>query len=297
MDKYIKKLIKQLFKKFKHKRTTSSDLKMIGAFLLFIAAIHIFTIDSLNEVFSHLIKAGIFGYAGYFILNKGWLKSRYIKLRSQGILKAVDVPEYTGIKRIVLNDNQSNFTEAEIAKIHKQLKGSNYGFSKLDAFKRPSTAVAILKPSIYNTEIRKSMNVFPTGFKNQKLKNDVWLYNRSHLLAYSFINENIDVLENLITGTRDFNADRDWGMLHYEDILREYLSPYGKKYHSKNEIVYQVTPIFKGIQKLSLGVQIRAYSLKGNPLDINVFIYNVQDGIDIRYSDGSAINKKKGMTR
>ncbi len=200
------------------------------------------------------------------------------------------IPTYYGENQITLNDNDPHFTEGEIATIRESVGDKGYVFSELDTLNRPSTATAILTPAMYNTEERDSITVNPTAWKNKRLTDGSWLYNRSHLLAYSFINADIDIIPNLITGTRDFNADRDWGMLHFEDIVREYVSKDGDSYDPENEILYQVTPFFTEDNLLADGVQMRIQSLHDDSLNINVFIYNVQDDVELNYVDGTSVD-------
>ncbi len=198
---------------------------------------------------------------------------------SEGVLTEQDIPTYDGTKNIFLNGNQANFTEEELA-----VTDGFYEFENIDSLNRAGTANALLTPEMYNTEERDSITVDPTGFKNKKIDGSGYLYNRSHLIGYSFINADIDIIPNLITGTRDFNADRDWGMLHYEDLIRDEI-----KSNPNAQIRFQVTPVFFGEELVARGVQMRAYSLHNDSIDFNVFIYNVQDGAEINYTDGTSV--------
>lgn len=51
---------------------------------------------------------------------------------------------------------------------------------------------------------------------------------------------------------------------------------------------YRVTPIFEGDNLLASGVQIEAKSIEDNGKEIcfNVYVYNVQPGVEIDYSTG-----------
>ena len=53
---------------------------------------------------------------------------------------------------------------------------------------------------------------------------------------------------------------------------------------------YQVTPVFQGDELVARGVRMQAESIEdeGAGVSFNVFVFNVQPGIEIDYSDGSS---------
>lgn len=64
-----------------------------------------------------------------------------------------------------------------------------------------------------------------------------------------------------------------------------------------NHILYRVTPVFKGNDLVSRGVQMEAWSLEDSGrIHFNVFVHNVQPDISIDYSDGSNRYIGKGQT-
>ncbi|MBR3719188.1 MAG: DNA/RNA non-specific endonuclease, partial [Firmicutes bacterium] len=105
-------------------------------------------------------------------------------------------------------------------------------------------------------------------------------YNRCHLIAFSLAGENANA-KNLITGTRSMNID---GMSGFEARISNYLS------HSDNHVLYRATPVFSGNDLLARGVHLEALSEEdgGEGIMLNVFIYNVQPGIEIDYSTGES---------
>ena len=113
-----------------------------------------------------------------------------------------------------------------------------------------------------------------------------YLYNRCHLIGYQLTGENANK-RNLITGTRSLNVD---GMLPFENMVADYIKETG------NHVLYRVTPVFKGKEKLARGVKMEAQSIEdnGKGIKFNVFVFNVQKGVTINYSDGSSrlFNKK-----
>ena len=120
--------------------------------------------------------------------------------------------------------------------------------------------------------------------KYDKLIKDRYLYNRCHLIGWQLSAEN-DNKKNLITGTRYLNTE---GMLNFENIVANYI-----KTNKNNHVLYRVTPIFEGNNKLASGVQMEACSVedKGNGIRFNVYCYNVQPGIIIDYATGESREK------
>lgn len=200
------------------------------------------------------------------------------------------MPEYKGVKDVSINDNVSDFSESEIEDIKELTYGRGYYFEDLDELDRPGTAVALLTPDMYHTNENTGLLIDPIGWSNERLLDDSRLYSRTYLINYSFVSADVNVRRNLITGTSDFKTSTEWGMLKYEDIIKDYLAKDGSNYHLDNELVYQVTPVFKGLDLIPKGVQIRATSLHDDSLDFNVFIFNRQDGVEINYSNGNFVD-------
>ena len=49
-----------------------------------------------------------------------------------------------------------------------------------------------------------------------------------------------------------------------------------------------MTPIFRGTELLARGVQMEAQSTGENTVHFNVYIFNVQPGYNLNYSDGTS---------
>ena len=133
------------------------------------------------------------------------------------------------------------------------------------------------------TKERESIsNVKPSGWKSVKydIVDGKYLYNRCHLIGYQLTAENANK-ENLITGTRYLNVE---GMLPFENQVVEYVR------ETKNHVLYRVTPIFKGENLVASGVNIEAKSVEddGKGVCFNVYVYNVQPGIEIDYKTGAS---------
>lgn len=191
-----------------------------------------------------------------------------------------DIPEYTGTKNIILNNNKSNLKDNDFYHVNVPL----LELSDLDNLNRVGVARAILTPSNYqgsaNRKEESSIgHIKPTGWKQKKV-GTTYMYSRSHLIGYAlFKDSEIDSWKNLMTGTRDFNANTDWGMLKYEYMVQ------GSIKNGKT-VYYEINPVFEGDNLLAKGVQMRAWATD-NSLDFNVFIYNVQDGMTIDYTTGA----------
>lgn len=126
--------------------------------------------------------------------------------------------------------------------------------------------------------------IVPSGFKQKKYDTKIvsggYLYHRCHIIAWKL--GGIDVDErNLIAGTQSFNVK---GMKQFEDKVYDYI-----KGNQKNNVLYRVSPDFKGENQLASGVKIEAYSIEDNgKLQFNVYIYNTQDKISINYETGDS---------
>ena len=128
-------------------------------------------------------------------------------------------------------------------------------------------------------------SITPSGFKQQKYDTSIvpggYLYHRCHLIAWKLGGIDVDK-RNLITGTQSFNVK---GMKQFEDQVYNYL-----KENQTNHVLYRVTPIFRNDNLLATGVQIEAESIEdlGKGISFNVFVYNVQQGIEIDYKTGDS---------
>ncbi len=188
-----------------------------------------------------------------------------------------DIPDYNGNDYIVINNNIPNFTSEDYATLTFER------YSDLDFFGRAGVAFANIDKSLMPTEERGSIGTIkPSGW--QTVKYDIidgkYLYNRCHLIGYQLTGENANK-RNLITCTRQMNTK---GMLDFENVVAKYI-----KQNNKN-VLYRVTPIYDGDNLVAKGVQIEASSVYDRCGDIcfNVFIYNIQDGIEINYANGDS---------
>ena len=123
--------------------------------------------------------------------------------------------------------------------------------------------------------------VKPTGWQSTKYDfiDGGNLYNRCHLIAFQLTGENANE-KNLITGTRYMNT----AMIPFEEQIAAYVRETGKG------VLYRATPIFQDNELIARGIQLEAWSFEdnGESIRFNVFLYNVQPGIEIDYMTGDS---------
>ena len=187
------------------------------------------------------------------------------------------IPEYSNANYVVLNNNEPNFTESDYT------TDSFERYSELDSLGRAKVAYANIGVDLMPTEERGSIGqVKPSGWHLVKydIVNGKYLYNRCHLIGFQLTGENANE-KNLITCTRQMNTI---GMLEFENKVANYIKS------TNNHVLYRVTPSYKDDNLLASGVVMEAYSVEdsGEGIKFNIFVYNVQDGIDIDYKTGDS---------
>lgn len=161
-------------------------------------------------------------------------------------------------------------------------------FSNLDILNRVGPAETLISFESLPDKKREDISkIIPTGWKNKQIvfngKKD-YLYNRCHLIAFELSGENANV-RNLFTGTRALNAndaDRAQSMVYYEDMIKDYIKT------THHRVLYQVTPIFYGIDLVAKGVRMQAKSIENDQISFDIFVFNVQPSYQINYLDGSS---------
>ena len=226
-----------------------------------------------------LVLIGISSIFGIDILNNRENES-FSNETIETNINISDIPEYEEKIYIEINNNKPYFTEEDYT------KESFEKYSNLDEFGRCGVAFANISKEIMpkEGEERESIsNVKPTGWIQEKYDGE-YLYNRCHLIGYQLSGENDNEL-NLITGTRYFNVE---GMLSFENKVADYIEE-----NQENHVLYRVTPVFENDNLLAKGVEIEAYSVEDNGEGVcfNVFIYNVEPGLNINYATGESSKK------
>ena len=187
------------------------------------------------------------------------------------------IPAYSGSPYVAVNDNIPFFTDEELT------TQSFETYSELDSLGRCGVAYACIGQDLMPTEDRESISeVTPSGWNNKEYDfvDGGWLYNRCHLIGFQLTGENANE-KNLITGTRSMNVD---GMLLFENMTADYIKETG------NHVMYRVTPVFEGDELVPRGVLMEGKSVEDNGEGIlfNVFVYNVQPGVEINYMTGDS---------
>lgn len=224
----------------------------------------------LGLVFSLALLLGFFGIReiDFFTKDKD-AGSSYFTLDS--------IPAYSGSPYVELNGNVPYFEESEYTK-----EAFEY-YSELDSLGRCQVAYANICTELMPTEERGQIGMIkPSGWHTVKYDcvEGKYLYNRCHLIGYQLAGENANEL-NLITGTRYLNVQ---GMLPFENMVDDYVE------ETKNHVLYRVTPVFEGDNLLASGVQMEAWSVEdqGKGICFNVYVYNVQPGVEIDYATGES---------
>ncbi len=188
-----------------------------------------------------------------------------------------EIPLFSGESYVEVNENIPYFKEEDYT------TESFESYSELDSLGRCSVAYANIGIDLMPVTEREGIGkVKPSGWHTVKYDcvEKKYLYNRSHLIGYQLTGENANE-KNLITGTRYMNAQ---GMLPFENIVAAYIKESG------NHVLYRVTPVFQGANLLAEGVLMEGWSVEdsGEGICYNVFVYNVQPGIEIDYATGES---------
>lgn len=211
----------------------------------------------------------------YFEKTKGSEETQKTFIESSYDLQSI--PEYNNQDYVILNNNEPEFS------LEEKNSGPFEKYSDLDELGRCGAAFANISYDMMPTKERGSIGMIkPSGWHTVKydIVNGKYLYNRCHLIGYQLTGENANE-KNLITCTRQMNTE---GMLDFENKVAEYIK------ETQNHVLYKATPVFESNNLLAKGVQLEAYSIEdnGEGIKFNVFIYNVQDGININYATGES---------
>ena len=217
-----------------------------------------------------------------FFVNEENTTSGYTKENETYKYDISDINKFTGINYIELNGNVPEFEDVDTS-------SSFETYSELDSLGRAGVAFANIGTDLMPTEKRGSIGMIkPTGWHTIKydIVDGKYLYNRCHLIGYQLTGENANS-KNLITCTRQMNTQ---GMLDFENKVADYIKD------TSNHVLYRVTPVYDGDNLLATGVIIEAKSVEdnGSGISFNVFIYNIQNGIEIDYKTGDSKLKENG---
>ena len=230
------------------------------------------TIRKLAGIITLLIIAA----GGWFANESGFADSFFTQQVSS--VSSESIPEYEGKLYAEVNNNTPDFTETDRELL--STPGYEY-YSALDSLGRAGAAEACVGEETITEGERESIGMIkPSGWHTVKYEfvDGKYLYNRCHLLGWQLTGENANE-ENLITGTRQFNVE---GMLPFENEVAEYIKETG------NHVSMRVTPVYEGSDLLASGVLMEAQSVEDSGLMFSVFVFNVEDGVAIDYSNGDS---------
>lgn len=199
------------------------------------------------------------------------------------LISPEELPDYAGKASVEIHGNVPGFKEED---------NTTEPFVKLseqDELGRCGAAEGCFGPETLAEEERGSIgHIKPSGWHTVKYPDvieDVYLYNRCHLLMYK-LSGILDDERNLITGTRYMNTV---GQLPYEEQALRYVES------TSNHILYRVTPLYEGDNLLASGVLMEARSVEddGEGLSYCVYCYNVQPGIILDYATGESRREER----
>ena len=223
--------------------------------------------NSIISIFIVLCALGTYMYQEYIPLSKKEISSYALE----------NIPEYDNEPYVIINENIPSFSDEELT------VSSFEEYSNLDILGRCGVAFANVSKDTMPTEERGSIGMIkPSGWHTVKydIVDGKYLYNRCHLIGYQLTGENANE-KNLITCTRYMNTV---GMLQFENLVADYVKKTG------NHVLYRVTPIFENRNLVASGVEMEAKSVEdnGEGLEFHVYVYNVQEGIEIDYKTGDS---------
>ncbi len=188
-----------------------------------------------------------------------------------------EIPTYNGFDYVEIQEGQPDFYVWQIQ------EKAYVTFSDLDALGRTGAGMACLGPETLPTTTRNEIgSVQPSGWQTTRYDDLIesrYLYNRAHVIGHLLCGDN-GTPENLFTGTAYMNAG---AMLLFETRVLQYIEQTG------NHVLYRCTPMYEGDHLIASGVQMEAYSVEDSgELHFNVFVFNVQPGVEIDYATGES---------
>lgn len=189
----------------------------------------------------------------------------------------------------IVNDNQTNLNAQVNVAPYVQL-------AQQDSLGRPGVANAFLNRTSRQYQSRSetgnSRTIEPVGWQQATIGGRYnTLYNRGHLIGYALSGsiKSFDPSEanpqNIATQTAWANQasngnSENTGQNYYETLVRKSLD-------NNRNVRYRVTPVYIGDNLVPSGNHMEAKSKDGQ-LQFNVFVPNVQPGVEIDYATGNS---------
>lgn len=156
--------------------------------------------------------------------------------------------------------------------------------------KRPAFKSRIILPGQYRGATFDGEKWIKNGSESNNQNINGWVFNKSHLLAYSLGGDN--EVHNLIWGTREQNAGTNetksaGGMLYIENITRKYI-----RENKDSNILYQVIPIYqKSKHIVPRYVYVQATDLNNkSKFNMAILTINTTNRGNINYEKGYLYN-------
>ena len=184
-----------------------------------------------------------------------------------------NIPAYNSDQIIVINGDETDLYVSEAFKT-----------AKLDDLGRAVGAEArITKKSLPRGQRGSIGHLKPSGWNQAKYPEIInseppYYQNRCHLVCWSSIGDQSNVIENIISGTRSFNM----AMLEVEKEVLHYVES-----HPDATVMYRVTPVYTGDNLMANGVYMEARSEDGS-FQLYRYVYNIEDGLEIDYKTGKS---------
>lgn len=208
-------------------------------------------------------------------------KEEYIL--SNSIINLEYLPFYDGINKAIAV--YTGFPDFDIDEFFngKSFQTGWVEFTENDSLNRPQKAKAFITQDSLNLTEKELPSVSPEGFNNTKIDGkNAW--RKAYLINPDFTKQEVQDLRNLTTLTSEAYSSTNWGVAKYEQIILDAVN-------QGESILYEVTPIYKNKNVVPEGIQLRATSYGSDALELNVFIYNVQDNLKINYLNGTVSKK------
>lgn len=166
------------------------------------------------------------------------------------------------------------------------IKDKGEFYSDIDLLGRVGKAEVLLSIDTLSFNKKRGISkIKPTGWKEKTIEingKEQNFYKRCFLISPEFGGKGNE--KNIFTGTRvleENTADHSQSMSYYENLVKKYIND------TRHQVLYQVTPIFHGIDLVPRGVRIQAKSVEDDQLSFDIFIFNVQPGYKINYLNGN----------
>lgn len=188
--------------------------------------------------------------------------------------------KFDGRQMIEVNNNIPTFEPQK-----RDIKGDEF-YSDIDLLGRVGKAEILLSIDTLSSNKKGDISeIEPTGWKKKMVEingKKQAFYRRCYLIAAELGGKENE--KNIFTGTHmleENTTDYSQSMSYYENLIKKYIS--GTHHH----VLYQVTPIFHGIDLVPRGIRMQAKSVEDNQLSFDIFIFNVQSGYKINYLNGN----------